>query len=84
VSHIPRDYTAILAFIEETFNVTPLTLRDAYWKDPTRDMNEFFDFTTTPPVLLNPPTPTQTWPQFLNPQTTGGTCDPKQEAGQTF
>jgi phospholipase C len=84
VSHIPRDYTAILAFIEETFNVTPLTLRDAYWKDPTRDMNEFFDFTTTPPVLLNPPIPTQTWPQFLNPQTTGGVCDQTKEAGPTF
>jgi phospholipase C len=84
VSHIPRDYTAILAFIEETFNVTPLTARDTYWKDPTRDMNEFFDFTTTPPVLLNPPTPGQTWPQFLNPQTTTGVCDQTKEAGPTF
>jgi len=84
VSHIPRDYTAILAFIEETFNVTPLTARDTYWKDPTRDMNEFFDFTTTPPVLLNPPTPGQTWPQFLNPQTLGGKCDQTIEAGPTF
>jgi phospholipase C len=84
VSHIPRDYTAILAFIEQTFTVPSLTARDAYWKDPTRDMNEFFDFTTTPPVLLNPPTPGQTWPQFLNPQTTGGVCDQTKEKGQTF
>jgi len=84
VSHIPRDYTAILAFIEETFNVPSLTARDAYWRDLTRDMNEFFDFTTTPPALLNPPVPGQTWPQFLNTQTTGGTCDQTQEAGPTF
>ena len=83
VSHIPRDYTAILAFIEETFTVPSLTARDAYWRDPTRDMNEFFDFTTTPPALLNSPTGTL-WPQFLNPQTALGVCDPKQEAGQTF
>jgi phospholipase C len=85
VSHIPRDFTAILAFIEETFNMpTSLTARDAYWRDPSRDMNEFFDFTTTPPALLNPPIPTQTWPQFLNPQTTTGLCDQTQEAGPTF
>ncbi len=31
VSHTPMDYTAILAFIEKTFNVPPLTARDAYW-----------------------------------------------------
>jgi phospholipase C len=84
VSHIPRDYTAILAFIEKTFNVPPLTARDTYWQDPTRDMSEFFDFTTTPPVLLNPPTPGQTWTQFLNPQTTTGLCDQTKEAGPTF
>jgi phospholipase C len=84
VSHIPRDYTAILAFIEQTFNVPSLTARDAYWRDPTRDMNEFFDFTTTPPALLNPPTPGQTWQQFLNPQTLDGKCDQTIEAGQTY
>jgi len=84
VSHTPRDFTAILAFIEQTFNVPSLTARDAYFKDPTRDMNEFFDFTTTPPVLLNPPVPGLTWTQFLNPQTTGGVCDQKQEKGPTF
>lgn len=84
VSHVPRDYTAILAFIEETFNVPSLTARDAYWKDSTRDMSEFFDFKTTPPPLLSPPTPGQTWPQFLQPQTTGGVCDQRQEAGPTY
>ncbi len=84
VSHTPRDFTAILAFIEQTFNVPSLTARDAYFKDPTRDMNEFFDFTTTPPVLLNPPVPGLTWTKFLNPQTTGGVCDQKQEKGPTF
>src|SRR3981081_1959369 len=87
VSHKPRDYTAILAFIEQTFNVPSLTARDAYWlSDPThaRDMNEFFDFTTSPPVLLNPPTPGLTWWQFLNPQTTLGSCDPTIEPGTTY
>ena len=53
VSHTPRDYTAILAFIEKTFDVQSLTTRDAYWQDPTRDMSEFFDFST--PALLNAP-----------------------------
>ena len=53
VSHTPRDYTAILAFIEKTFNVKSLTARDAYWQDPSRDMSEFFDFST--PALLNAP-----------------------------
>jgi len=83
VSHIPRDYTAILAFIEKTFNIPPLTARDTYWQDPTRDMSEFFDFVTNPPVLLNPPTG-KTWPQFLNTQTVGGKCDQTIEAGPTF
>jgi phospholipase C len=80
VSHISRDYTAILAFIEKTFNVPPLTARDTYWQDPMRDMSEFFDFTTNPPVLLNAPTGTP-WPQFLNTQTTGGVCNQTLESG---
>lgn len=80
VSHTPRDYTAILAFIEETFGVKSLTARDAYWKDATRDMSEFFNFST--PALLNAPNG-KPWTQVLNPQTTGGVCDPTKEAGPT-
>jgi len=81
VSHTPRDYTAILAFIEETFNVQPLTARDAYWKDPSRDMSEFFDFST--PALQNAPNG-KPWTQFLISQTPNGVCDQTKEAGQTF
>jgi phospholipase C len=81
VSHIPRDYTAILAFIEKQFGMpSPLTARDAYWQDPSRDMSEFFDFTT--PAMLNAPNG-QLWTQVLTTQPTTGTCDPKQEAGPT-
>src|SRR5215472_1056984 len=80
VSHIPRDYTAILAFIEKEFGVPPLTARDAYWQDPSRDMSEFFDFTT--PALLNAPNG-QPWTQVLTPQSTNGVCDQTKEAGPT-
>jgi phospholipase C len=79
VSHTPRDYTAILAFIEKTFNVKPLTARDAYWQDPSRDMSEFFDST---PALLNAPNG-QPWSQVLNTRPTNGTCDQTKEAGPT-
>ena len=85
VSHVPRDYTAILAFIEETFGVKPLTARDVSWQNPScgsqvgcTDMNEFFDFTT--PALLNAPNG-KPWAQVLNPQTSTGVCDQKQESG---
>ncbi len=81
VSHTPRDYTAILAFIEKQFNVKSLTARDAYWQDPSRDMSEFFNFTT--PALLNAPNG-KPWPQVLNSQTTTGTCDQTKEAGPTM
>jgi len=80
VSHTPRDYTAILAFIEEQFNVPALTARDAYWQDPSRDMSEFFDFTT--PALLNAPNG-QPWTQVLATQPTNGVCDQTKEAGPT-
>ncbi len=79
VSHIPRDYTAILAFIEKQFGVQALTARDLYWQDPSRDMSEFFDFTT--PALLNAPNG-KPWTQVLNSQTTSGTCDQTKESGQ--
>ena len=78
VSHTPRDFTAILAFIEQTFGMpSSLTARDAYWKDPTRDMSEFFDFST--PALLTGPGG-QPWTQILTPQPTSGLCDMTKEA----
>jgi phospholipase C len=80
VSHTPRDYTAILAFIEKTFNVKSLTARDAYWQDPSRDMSEFFDFST--PALLNAPNG-KPWSQVLNTKPPNGICDPTKEAGPT-
>jgi phospholipase C len=73
VSHVPRDSTAILAFIENTFNVPPLTKRDAYFTDPSRDMSEFFDFST--PALLNAPDGSP-WSSFLPQQPTNLPCDP--------
>jgi len=81
VSHTPRDFTAILAFIEKTFNVPALTARDAYFQDSSRDMSEFFDFTA--PALLNAPNG-QPWTQYLSAQPTTALCDQTKEAGQTF
>jgi phospholipase C len=56
VSHIVRDHTAILKFIETRFSLPPLTARD----DASDDMSEFFDFTVpsylTPPALATQPT----------------------------
>ena len=80
VSHVPRDYTAILAFIEKQFGVASLTARDAYWQDPSRDMSEFFDFST--PALLNAPNG-QPWTTVLAAQPTNGLCDQTKEAGPT-
>jgi len=82
VSHTPRDYTAILAFIENTFGVKPLTVRDAYWAQ-NGDMQEFFNFST--PAMLKPPAASgvSSWPAFLAQQTTNGTCDKTKEAGPT-
>ncbi|HEY3974158.1 MAG TPA: alkaline phosphatase family protein [Candidatus Sulfotelmatobacter sp.] len=51
VSHQVRDYTAMLALIEERFNLPSLTQRDA----TQPDMSEFFDFTNKP--WATPPTP---------------------------
>jgi phospholipase C len=85
VSHTPRDFTAILAFIEETYGIPPLTARDANWQDQSCsnqtgcvDMNEFFDFTT--PAMLNAPNG-KAWTDVLNPQTTTGVCDQTMETG---
>jgi phospholipase C len=68
VSHINRDYTSILKFIEKTFNVPSLTARDA----AADDMSEFFDFTHA--ALLNAPTG-QLWASYLPQQPTTGVCD---------
>jgi len=51
VSHQVRDYTAMLSFIEERFNLPPLTQRDA----AQPDMAEFLDFVNKP--WATPPTP---------------------------
>ncbi len=80
VSHTPRDYTAILAFIEKTFGVQPLTDRDKHWQNQSPDMSEFFDFST--PALLNAPDG-RPWVQVLNAQPTNGVCDMTKEAGPT-
>src|ERR1700735_5185930 len=66
------------AFIENQFNVAPLTARDAYWQDPSRNMSEFFDFSA--PAMPNAPNG-QPWTQVLNPQVTTGVCDETKEAG---
>ncbi len=51
VSHTPMDYTAILKFVEERFNLPALNARDA----AQPPMDEFFDFANSP--NLNPGTP---------------------------
>ena len=80
VSHVPRDSTSILAFIETTFAVPALTARDKYYQDPSRNLSEMFDFTQ--PALLNAPdggpwvnpdgTPRA---PFVHAQTTNLTCN---------
>jgi phospholipase C len=54
VSHTPRDFTAILKFIQERFDLPALTERDK--AQPS--MQEFFDF-TTPSWMTPPPLPEQ-------------------------
>ncbi len=61
VSHVNRDYTAILKFIETRFNLPALTARDA----AQDDMTEFFDFSSTQ-IATPPPMPVQP---------TSGTCN---------
>ncbi|HEY7353129.1 MAG TPA: alkaline phosphatase family protein [Terriglobales bacterium] len=51
VDHTPMDTTAILKFIEERFQLSPLTNRDA----AQPDISFFFDFANKP--NLNPPKP---------------------------
>lgn len=78
VSHTPMDHTAILSFIEKTFNVPPLTNRDKHWLQ-NGDMSDFFDFSN--PALLNPPSGGSSWTTFLPTQPTTGSCDKTKEAG---
>src|SRR6185312_6274373 len=61
VSHVARDHTSILKFIEDRFGLQPLTARDAN----ADDMMEFFDF-STPHFATPPPLPSQP---------TNGNCD---------
>jgi phospholipase C len=61
VSHVARDHTSILRFIESRFDLQPLTARDA----AQDDMSEFFDF-NSPPRTTIPSLPGQ--PQ-------NGVCD---------
>src|SRR3954467_15468180 len=65
VSHVPREFGSILAFIESRFNLSPLTARDA----AADNMSEFFDF-NSPARTAIPNLPNQ--PQ-------NGVCDPNQE-----
>jgi phospholipase C len=64
VSHVVRDSTAWLNFVEERFNVPALTARDAYWSTAAATMDEFFDFVNVP--WATPPSPPS--------QDTNGTC----------
>ncbi len=56
VSHVVRDHTAILKFIERRFSLQPLTARD----DASDDMQEFFNFASpaykVPPAMPAQPT----------------------------
>ena len=65
VIHLATDYTSILKLLEDRFNLTPLTLRDATTQDMADPQNGFFDF-SAPNLLQPPPLPTQP---------TNGTCD---------
>ncbi len=71
VSHTTRDYSSILRLIEDTFHVTPLTLRDKN----ADNMMEFFDFSGAPPLLIPPTLPAQP---------TNGTCDNNREKAPGF
>ena len=65
VSHVNRDYTAILKFIETRFGLPALTKRDA----AQDNMTEFFNFSTQS-IPSPPPLPVQP---------TSGTCSFSQE-----
>jgi len=50
VSHTPRDFTSVLAFIESRFKLSTLTARDA----AADNMAEFFDFNSAPRLSIPP------------------------------
>jgi phospholipase C len=70
VSHVNRDYTAILKFIETRFKLPPLTARDA----AQDDMTEMFDF-SAPQIPTPPPLPQAT---------SSGKCNPNLEKAPGF
>jgi phospholipase C len=70
VSHVNRDYTAILKLIETRFSLPALTARDA----AQDDMTEFFDF-SAPQIPTPPPLPVQP---------TSGTCEQSLEKAPGF
>jgi phospholipase C len=65
VSHVPREFGSILAFIESRFNLQPLTARDA----AADNMSELFDFNS----------PARTAIPNLPEQPKNGVCDPTRE-----
>jgi len=65
VSHTPREFGSILAFIESRFKLSPLTARDA----AADNMSEFFDFNS----------PARTAIPSLPEQPKNGVCDPSRE-----
>jgi phospholipase C len=69
VSHVARDHTSILKFIETRFNLQPLTARDAN----ADNMMEFFDFSA--PQIATPPA--------LPAQPTSANCDQSQETANS-
>ena len=70
VSHVVRDTTAWLNFVEERFGLPALNSRDGYWStaaagtNPPATLDEFFDYSNPP--WITPPTPPA--------QNTGGDC----------
>ena len=60
VSHVVRDHTAILKFIETRFSLPPLTSRD----DASDDMTEFFNF-SAPSYLTPPKMPLQPFTNYV-------------------
>jgi phospholipase C len=70
VSHVTREHTSILKFIETRFGLPPLTKRDTV----ADDMTEFFDFTE--PHWIDPP--------ILPSQPVDGKCDHTLEKAPGF
>ena len=54
ISHTPYEFSSVLKFIEDRFNLPPLSDRDANANDTTDSFN--FSQTPTPPLVLTPRT----------------------------